>query len=123
MKKTNLVKIFLVILVSLMLVLTTTSTFATEDFVDGNFTELERNKTNTGGGSIAADTNTNTNTGNSNTNNNNTNANTNNSSNYNTNNANLPKTGIAETGSVVFIIFALGLSAVYAYKKLEEYNV
>ena len=32
---------------------------------------------------------------------------------------NLPKTGVAETGSVVCIVCALAVSAAYAYKKLS----
>lgn len=54
----------------------------------------------------------------------NTNTNTNIKTNTNTNNANatgLPKTGLDST--VVFIIAICGLSAVYAYKKIRDYNI
>ena len=129
MNKTKLIKALLVVLVSLMLVLPTTSTFAadnTTNFIDVTITNVSSENTNTNTNSNT-NTSTNTNTTNSNTNsianttNTTTNTNTN-SSNYNTN-TNLPKTGIAETGSVLCIVFALAVSAVYAFKKLRDYNI
>lgn len=57
--------------------------------------------------------------------NNNTNKNTNTNTNKNTktNNTNttLPQTGI--DSSMVFIIAICGISAIYAYKKIRDYNI
>ena len=142
MEKTKLIKGFLIIVVALALVFNVSTVFAADnntiDFVDvtnrsssdsNTNTNTNGNNTNTNSNSNNTNTNSNTNT-NRNTNSNNTNsiANTNNSnsSSYNTNtnkNTNLPKTGIAETGSIVCVVFALAVSAVYAFKKLRDYNI
>lgn len=45
---------------------------------------------------------------------------TNNTSNYN--NTSLPKTGVADTMPAVILVVVLGISAVYAYKKMQEYK-
>ncbi|MFQ9263589.1 MAG: hypothetical protein ACLR44_00630 [Clostridia bacterium] len=45
---------------------------------------------------------------------------TNNTSNYN--NTSLPKTGVADTMPAVILVAVLGISAVYAYKKMQEYK-
>ena len=138
MEKSKLIKIVLVGLIALTLVFNITSTVFADDGLivlnpnSGTESNSSSSNTNT---SENTSNNTNTNT-NSNTNSNasntnaittlNTNTNTNTSSSYNNNankNTNLPKTGIAETGSVLCVIFALAISAVYAFKKLREYNV
>jgi len=137
MEKSKLIKLFLVITVALVLAISATTSFAADEIID--FTDTTQSSNNT-----SSNTNTNTNT-NSNTNSNSSNTNTNtnssnsiaanntNSSTYNTTNTNtnktantntnLPKTGIAETGSIVFIVVALGISAVYAFKKVRDYNI
>ena len=132
MEKTKLMKVFLVILVSVALVFATTSVFAADN--TSGFTDITNtlNNTNTNNSNSNtnntntnnANTNTNnTNANNANTNTNNTNANTNNAVNSSSyNNTNLPKTGIAETGSVVCIVFALAVSAIYAFKKILDYK-
>lgn len=132
MEKSKLLKVFLVVVVSIALTLTSVQTFAATNFID--ITNEATTDTNT------ASENTNTNSGSTNTNTNsasntnsssNTNANTNNNrstlantnrngSSYN--NTNLPSTGLAETGSIVCIIFALVVSAIYAFKKIRDYN-
>ena len=133
MEKSKLIKVFLVTLVSLMLVFASTTTFAadsTTNFIDvTNSSASNTNSNNTSSNTNTnSNTNSNSNSTNSNTNTNNTiatsntNANNVNSSKYN-NNTNLPKTGIAETGSIVCVVFALAVSAVYAFKKLRDYNV
>lgn len=124
MKKTKLIKIFLVIAVCMSLVLVTTQAFA-EDTTFTDITNNVTNDTDTNNATSNTDntvnnTNTTNNTDNTdNTNALNTNSNTNSSS-YN--NTNLPSTGIAQTGSLVCIVFALIVSAVYAFKKIRDYN-
>lgn len=131
MEKTKLIRIFLVIVVSLALVLFTTQTFATEviditNSVDQNATNTNSANTNSGN---TANTNTNTNSSANTNSNSNASRNTNALANTNTNarsssynNTNLPSTGIAETGSIICIVFALVVSAVYAFKKIRDYK-
>ena len=45
---------------------------------------------------------------------------TNNTSNYN--NTSLPKTGIEDSVPGVLLVVVLGISAVYAYKKMQDYK-
>lgn len=133
MKKSIILKSFLVILVCAMLVFTATSVYAA---TDEGFNDLLSDGNNTSSG-------TNTNTGNSNTNTNtgtntNTNTNTNtktnrNSSNVqninalrnntsNTTNTNLPNTGIQDALPTVLLVVVFGISAIYAYKKIKDYR-
>ena len=75
--------------------------------------------------------NSNSNSKNANANNNNSNANNDNNANANNNNSNannnntnkssLPYAGSSRT--VIFIVLALGVSAVYFYKKIADYNI
>ncbi len=132
MEKSKLLKVFLVVVVSIALTLTSVQTFAATNFID--ITNESTTDTHTASG----DTNTNSNTGSTNTNTNsasNTNSSANTNTNRNTlantstnrngssyNNTNLPSTGLAETGSIVCIIFALVVSAIYAFKKIRDYN-
>ena len=98
MKKTNLVKVVSILLVSLMVILFSTNVFAAnnDDFkeLDGNAALL--------------------------TNNANKNNNTNNSRIYN--NTDLPKTGVESSIPVVVLVAIFGISAVYAYKKIDDYK-
>ena len=139
MKKSKLMKIFLVGILSLMLVLTATQVLADDD--DG-FTDLTgsiSNTTNTteAGTNNTLDNNTTNNTVNNTTNStlndlNTTNTPTNISSSYNNNtptnmsssynNTNLPSTGLGDTTSIMFIIVVLAISAIYAYKKVSDYK-
>ncbi len=138
MKKSKLMKIFLVGILSLMLVLTATQVLADDD--DG-FTDLTgsiSNTTNTtdAGTNNTLDNNTTGNTAGNTTNStlndlNTTNTPTNISSSYNNtstnmsssyNNTNLPSTGLGDTTSIMFIIVVLAISAVYAYKKVSDYR-
>ena len=57
---------------------------------------------------------------NANTNNANKNNNTNNSRIYN--NTDLPKTGVEDSMPIVVLAVVLGISAVYAYKKIQDYK-
>ena len=122
MKKSNLIKVVSILLISLMVMLFTTTVNAANE-VD-LYNELTLDNSNTA--------NTNTNTGNTNTNtantNTNTNVNTNRNRNTNTNNSSiynntaLPKTGIGDVVPVAALIVVFGISAVYAYRKINEYK-
>ena len=110
MKKTNLIKVVLVMILSLMLILFSTNVLATDEYED--LTQA------LGAGSG----NNNANTGNTNTGNTNANANnnTNNSSIYN--NSSLPDTGISDSIPVMILLVVFAISAVFAYKKIKEYR-
>lgn len=124
MKKSNLIKLFSILLISVMVIFFSTSVFAADNTND--YTQLTLNNTN------ASNTNTNssnTNTNTNNTNTNNTNRNTNNANTNNTNtnssiynNTNLPKTGIENSIPVAMLVVIFGISAVYAYKKIKDYR-
>ena len=137
MKKTNLVKVVSILLVSLMVILFSTNVFAAENndtsFQDltgtlGNSTENNTSKNTNANNANKNGNNTNTNNANANKNNNtntnnanaNKNNNTNNSSIYN--NTDLPKTGVESSIPVVVLVAIFGISAVYAYKKIDDYK-
>ena len=124
MKKTNLVKVVSILLVSLMVILFSTNVFAAENndtsFQDltgtlGNTTENNTSKNTNANNANKNGNNTNTNNANANKNNN-----TNNSSIYN--NTDLPKTGVESSIPVVVLVAIFGISAVYAYKKIDDYK-
>lgn len=126
MKKTNLVKVVSILLVSLMVILFSTNVFAAENndtsFRDltgtlGNSTENNTSKNTNANNANKNGNNTNTNNANANKNKNN---NTNNSSIYN--NTDLPKTGVENSIPVVVLVAIFGISAVYAYKKIDDYK-
>ena len=114
MKKSIILKSFLVILMCAMLIFAITPVYAA---TDEGFEDVF-NMTNTG----------NTNTGNTNTRNTNTNTNTGNVQNLNAlrNTANttntLPKTGIEDSLPTVLLVVVFAISAVYAYKKIKDYR-
>ena len=137
MKKTNLIKLFSILLIGAMLIMFSTNVFAAENntFLDltNNYASGSGNTNSNSGNTNTGNTNTgntnignlssgNTNTGNTNVrlNTNNTNTNTNNSSIYN--NTNLPQTGIEDSIPTVLLIVVFGISAVYAYKKISDYR-
>ena len=128
MKKTNLIKVLLVMIVSIMVVLFSSNVLAATD-ADGyeDLTEALGNSSSKSGKTNNNSANTNTNNANTNTNlaNNNNTANTNsnrtnNSSIYN--NTSLPKTGLADSVPVVLLVVVFGVSAIYAYKKINDYK-
>lgn len=132
--------ISLVIITLITLVICNVRTFATEEVNNTNTSRAVITATpvnNTENNANTANTNSNTN---SNTNNTNTNTNTNtrntnssntannvlnntnssrNSSSY-VNSSSLPYAGTSS--SIIFIVIALGISAIYAYKKVKEYG-
>ena len=138
MKKTNLIKVVSILLISVMVIAFVSPVFAadedddridlTESIGNGN---KNNNSRNTNSNNNNNNNNSNTNNNNSNTNNNNSNrannnANANNNSNNNNNsvynNNNLPKTGIGDSVPVAMLIVVFGISAVYAYKKVKDYR-
>lgn len=124
MKKSIILKSFLVILVGIMLVFTASSVYAEttpSSPEDEGFTDM-LNENNT---SNNASNNTNTNSNRSNTNSNvqNLNALRNNTSNRVNNTSNtLPKTGIQDSLPTVLLVVVFAISAIYAYKKIKDYR-
>ena len=123
MKKSIILKSFLVILVCVMLVFTATSVYAANETSNELEDLIEDNSTaNTNSGNTNSNSNANSNTNrNSNTNNASLNAIRNNTAN-NANANNLPKTGIEDSLPTVLLVVVFGISAVYAYKKIKDYR-
>ena len=108
MKKSIILKSFLVILMCAMLIFAITPVYAA---TDEGFEDIF-NTSNTG----------NTNTGNTNSGNvQNLNALRNTSNTANTSNT-LPKTGIEDSLPTVLLVVVFAISAVYAYKKIKDYR-
>ena len=121
MKKSNLIKLFSILLIGAMLLTFSTTVLAVEED-DNEAVDLTEtlNRSNTNSNSNNTNTN-NTNRNNTNTNNTNTNnTNRNNTSIYN--NTNLPQTGIEDSIPVALMVVVFGVSAVYAYKKINDYK-
>ena len=123
MNKTNLLKVFFILILSVMVILITTSVNAAElndisnQLISGNTSGS--GSTNTPANNTQTPTNTNrSNT--SNTSGNRTNNASRNSSIYN--NTNLPKTGIGDSLPIAALVVVFGISAVYAYKKIKDYR-
>ena len=114
MKKSIILKSFLVILMCAMLIFAITPVYAATD--EGFEDILTDNTSNTG----------NTNSGNTNTRNTNTNSSNVQNLNALRNTANttntLPKTGIQDSLPTVLLVVVFGISAVYAYKKIKDYR-
>ena len=122
MKKSNLIKVVLVLGISLMVMLFSTSVMAANEIDLSNTIDNSSSPTSNTGNSNSNSNNSNSNsnrTNNTNTNRTN-NTNTNNSSIYN--NTSLPKTGIESSLPIALIVVVLGISAVYAYKKIKDYR-
>ena len=130
MRKTNLIKVFSILTITMMVVLFSTSVFAADN--DTGFNDLT--STLSASNSSSGNTNSNTNSNsNSNTNSNrNTNSNTNTNTNRNTNNtsssynnntnSDLPYTGVEDSIPYAILIVVFAISAVYAYKKINYYK-
>lgn len=115
MKKSILMKVALVLVITIMGMLFLTTVNAADD--DG-MNDLTSTLTS-GSGNNSSNTGNNSNTSNNSlvVNNNTTN---NNASVYN--NSNLPKTGIGDSVPVALLLVVFGISAVYAYKKVKDYR-
>ena len=129
MKKTNLIQVISILLISVMVMLFATTVNAADDnsYNDLTSTLTGNNSNSSNNSSNTANTNSSNNTANTNSNNtNNTNNssnitnNTNNSSVYN--NTSLPKTGAADSIPVAMLVVVFGISAVYAFKKVRDYR-
>ena len=126
MKKTNLIKVISILLISAMVMLFATTVNAADD---NSYNDLTSTLTgnNSSNSSNTSNTNSSNNTSNTNSNSsNNTNNslnmsnNTNNSSVYN--NTSLPKTGASDSIPVAMLVVVFGISAVYAFKKVRDYK-
>ena len=118
MKKSIILKSFLVILVCAMLIFAITPVYAATD--EGFEDILTDNTSNTGNTSNTKNTNTrNTKTNSSNVQN--LNAIRNTANRTNTTNT-LPNTGIGDSLPTVLLVVVFAISAVYAYKKVKDYR-
>lgn len=119
MKKTKIVSIVLIVMIVIAMLFTAKSVFAITDLTG---TALGNN--NAEDNNIAAGTgSTGTSKPSNNVLNNTTNnivLTTNNTSTYN--NSSLPKTGVADSMPVAVLVVVLGISGIYAYKKVQEYK-
>lgn len=117
----RLMKIFLVLVIGLTVAIAATKVFAADLFDEQQFgentidltTNEQPNTTVTPANEVA-------NNVVNNTVNNTVNNNTNKNSSYN--NTNLPKTGVEDAIPVVILVVVCGISAVYAYKKINDYK-
>lgn len=119
MKKSNLIKVVLVLGISLMVMLFTTNVMAVNEVDLTSTIDNTSNDSNSNSNSNNSNSNSNR-TNNTNTNRTNNTNNTNNSSVYN--NTNLPKTGISDSIPVALLLVVFGVSSVYAYKKIRDYK-
>lgn len=132
MKKLNLIKVVTILLISVMVMLFATTVNAADDneYIDRTnelLDQLKGDNTSNQAGNTKNNQAGNTNNATNNTNksaNNTNNAvnNTNKSSVYNNTNTNLPKTGIEDSIPVAILVVVFGISAVYAYKKVNDYK-
>ena len=120
MKNSKLVKIVLIITISLAMIIVAQSSFAATSLSDINsLTGI----TNTGNSSSDSNNVASNNVALNNTTNNTTVLTTNNTSTSNaTLNTSLPKTGAADSMPIAVIAVVLVISAVYAYKKIQDYK-
>lgn len=130
MKNSKLVKIVLIVIMSLAVIIATKSSFAAQSLTDGTLSgttttgnsitsgdnKIPGNTLSSGisGNSISSGT-----TGNSITPKN-TVLTTSNTSNYN--NVSIPKAGVEDSMPIVVLSVVLGISAIYAYKKIQDYK-
>ena len=120
MKKSIILKSFLVILVCAMLIFAITPVYAA---TDEGFEDILGDNTSTNTGNTNSNTaNTNTNSANTNSSNvQNLNALRNATNGVNTTNS-LPNTGIEDSLPTVLLVVVFAISAVYAYKKIKDYR-
>ena len=120
MKKSIILKSFLVILMCAMLIFAITPVYAA---TDEGFEDILGDNTSTNTGNTNSNTaNTNTNSANTNSSNvQNLNALRNATNGVNTTNS-LPNTGIEDSLPTVLLVVVFAISAVYAYKKIKDYR-
>ena len=125
MKKSNLIKVVTILLISIMVMLFATTVNAAENDAFNDLTDTLMNTNKSANNANTNNANTNSAANNTNRAANNTNNvanNTNKSSVYNNTNTNLPKTGIEDSIPVAMLVVVFGISAVYAYKKVNDYK-
>ncbi len=126
MKKTNLIKVISILLISAMVMLFATTVNAADDNSYNDLTStLTGNTSNNASNTSNTNSNSSNNTSNTNSSNNTNNSlnmsnNTSNSSVYN--NTNLPKTGATDSIPVAMLVVVFGISAIYAFKKVRDYK-
>ena len=130
MKKSNLMKVFSILLISVMVIAMCNATVLAADntngfsdltnTITGNNTNSNNSSSNSNSSNSNSNSSNNSNTNRSHSNNTNNSSNSNNSSVYN--NTNLPKTGIEDSIPVAMLVVVFGISAVYAYRKIKEYR-
>lgn len=117
MKESKVMKVVLVIIIAFSILLVAKETFAETDLTN---TLTVNNTTNNSVLTITGNNTTNNTTNNTLNNTTNNVLKTNNTSNYN--NTALPKTGVADSVPGVILVVVLGISSVYAYKKIQYYK-
>lgn len=123
MKKSIILKSFLVILVSAMLVFMASSVYAATSPEDGEFPDILAENGSSNSANTNSNSNSNSNSANTNSNVQNLNALRNNTSNRINNTSNtLPKTGIQDSLPTVLLVVVFAISAIYAYKKIKDYR-
>lgn len=120
MKKSILIRVVSILLISVMVMLFATTVNAANNNTDNEYDMvIDLRGNNTTGNNTPTNNTPVNNTPSNNVNKNNTN--TSNSSIYN--NTNLPKTGIGDSSiPVAMLVVIFGISAVYAYKKIKDYR-
>ena len=120
MKKTKVVSIVLIVMIVIAMLFTAKNVFAADDlgYLLGD-NSAGNNAASSGGSSSKPANSTPSNNSLNNTTNNIV-LTTNNTSTYN--NSSLPKTGVADSMPVAVLVVVLGISGVYAYKKMQEYK-
>ena len=114
MMKNSKVIMEIVIIISLLLALSTVVLADNTQIIIGGGATNTQNDTATNIPNVI-NTTTNTNT--------NTNINTNTSYRTNTNTETLPKTGVTDGYVVAILVTVCAISAIYAYKKIRDYNM
>lgn len=120
MRKSNLVKVVLSILVSLVVIVMASQVFAANDFTDITQSLNNTSSSNNTVNNTASNNTVNSVNNTTNKTNNTTVLKTNNTSSYN--NSSLPKTGIEDSVPVALVGIVLIISAIYAYKKIQDYR-
>ncbi len=111
MENSKLVKVVLVMIISFIMILGVRTVFAADIDITPTMNNTTNNTTN----------NVINNTVNKTTNNTSTN-NVLRTNNTTTNSSSLPKTGIEDSLPVGILVVVLGISAIYAYKKIQDYK-
>ena len=110
--------VLIIVIISMLVIMMVTVVNATDDDTYTNIIDEGTSNNNTNNTTLN-NTNTNNTVKNNTTNNNTTNKTNNGITNANT----LPKAGTTQNISAIVIAIIFGISAVYAYKKIKDYNI